>query len=250
MTEANFKAGNHNYEPAIKDGKQQPYRHVGKYRKRADARDIVTGKATFLDDFSVPRMIFSRILRSPYAHARIKSINVERAMAVPGVHCVLTYKDLPKGWVLGWPPHKLLMDEVVYFAGDPVAICAADTKDIADEALELVEVEYKKLPAVFDAVEALAPDAPVIFPGKFKSGTNEVDPGVPFPARRPLVADEGRRSRQGLRRGRVGRGISRRVQQDAGPQRAGTAGSDRALGGRGRLHPLGHLAEPLYLQAL
>lgn len=179
MTEANFKAGNHNYEPAIKDGKQQPYRHVGKYRKRADARDIVTGKATFLDDFSVPRMIFSRILRSPYAHARIKSINVERAMAVPGVHCVLTYKDLPKGWVLGWPPHKLLMDEVVYFAGDPVAICAADTKDIADEALELVEVEYEKLPAVFDAVEALAPDAPVIFPGKFKSGTNEVDPGVP-----------------------------------------------------------------------
>jgi CO/xanthine dehydrogenase Mo-binding subunit len=177
--EAEYKGGIHNYEAAIKDGKQQPYRHIGKYRVRADARKIVTGTATFLDDFTVPHMIYARILRSPYAHAKITRIDVEKAKAVPGVHCVLTYKELPKGWILGWPPHKLLLDQTVYFAGDPVAICAADTKDIADEALELVEVDYEKLPAVFDAVEALKPDAPVIFPGKFKSGTNEVDPGVP-----------------------------------------------------------------------
>ena len=95
--EAEYKAGMHNYEAAIKDGRQQPYRHIGKYRVRADAQKIVTGQATFLDDFTVPHMIYARILRSPYAHAKITRIDVEKAKAVPGVHCVLTYKDLPKG---------------------------------------------------------------------------------------------------------------------------------------------------------
>jgi CO/xanthine dehydrogenase Mo-binding subunit len=168
-----------NFEPHIAAGKKQEYRHVGKYTVRADARDIVTGRATFLDDFTTPRMIYGRVLRSPYAHARITRIDTSRAKALKGVHCVLTYQDLPKGWSMGWPVHKNLMDQTVYFVGDPVAICAADTIDLADEALDLIEVEYEELPAVFDAVEALKPDAPVLFPGKFKSGTNEVDPGVP-----------------------------------------------------------------------
>lgn len=168
-----------NYEPLIEKGKAQPYRYIGKYSPRRDAVGIVTGRATFLDDFSVPRMIYGRILRSPYPHARIKSIDVSKAKEMKGVHCVLTYKDLPKGWTLGWPPHKDLMEQIVHFVGDPVAVCAADTADIADEALSLIEVEYEVLPATFDAVEALKPDAPVIYPGKFKSGTNEVDPGVP-----------------------------------------------------------------------
>lgn len=168
-----------NFEPHINKGKKQEYRHIGKYRPRADARGIVTGKATFLDDFTIPRMIHARILRSPYAHARIANIDTSKAKAMKGVHCVLTHKDLPDGWTLGWPPHKNLMEETLYFAGDVVAICAADTIDIADDALALIEVDYEVLPAVFDAVEALKPEAPIIFPGKFKSGNNEVDPGVP-----------------------------------------------------------------------
>lgn len=171
--------GKFNFEPAISEGRPQPFRHIGKYRVRADARDIVTGRATFLDDFTVPRMIYAQVLRSPYAHARIISIDKTEAEAMPGVHCVITYKDMPKGWTLGWPPHKDLMAEEVYFAGDPVAVVAADTVDIAREALHKIKVEYEALPAVFDALDALQPDAPVLYPGKFKSGTNEVDPGVP-----------------------------------------------------------------------
>lgn len=174
-----YKRGKFNFEAPVVNGRPAPYRHVGKYRVRADARDIVTGKCLFLDDFSVPRMIYAQVLRSPYAHARIKRIDTEKALALTGVHTVITYKDMPKGWTLGWPPHKDLMDQEVYFAGDPVAVCAADTVDIAREALHLIEVEYEVLPAVFDAMDALKEDAPVLFPGKFKSGTNEVDPGVP-----------------------------------------------------------------------
>lgn len=177
MTEVS--RGKFNWDPPIVEGKPQPYRHIGKYRVRADARDIVTGRAVFLDDFTVPRMIYAQVLRSPYAHARILSIDVSEAEKMPGVHAVLTYKDLPKGWTLGWPPHKDLMAEEVYFNGDPVAIVAADTVDLAREALHKIKVEYQVLPAVYDAMEALKPDAPVLFPGKFKSGTNEVDPGVP-----------------------------------------------------------------------
>ncbi|HCS67375.1 MAG TPA: hypothetical protein DIW34_04010, partial [Oribacterium sp.] len=89
--------GKFNFEPAISEGRPQPFRHIGKYRVRADARDIVTGRATFLDDFSVPRMIYAQVLRSPYAHAKITSIDKSEAEAMPGVHCVITYKDMPKG---------------------------------------------------------------------------------------------------------------------------------------------------------
>ena len=126
--------GKFNFEAPIVNGKVQGYRHVGKYRVRADARDIVTGKATFLDDFTVPRMIYARILRSPFAHAKIKHIDTSKAKAMKGVQGVYTYEDLPDGWILGWPPHKLLLDDEVYYAGDPVAVVAADTLDIADEA--------------------------------------------------------------------------------------------------------------------
>ena len=171
--------GKFNFEAPIVNGKVQGYRHVGKYRVRADARDIVTGKATFLDDFTVPRMIYARILRSPFAHAKIKHIDTSKAKAMKGVKGVYTYEDLPDGWILGWPPHKLLLDDEVYYAGDPVAVVAADTLDIADEAIAQIEVDYEELPAVFDAMDAMKPDAPILFPGKFKSGNNEVDPGVP-----------------------------------------------------------------------
>ena len=122
------------------------------------------------DEYKVPRMIYAQVLRSPYAHAKILSIDVTEAEKMPGVHAVLTYKDLPKGWTLGWPPHKDLMAEEVYFNGDPVAIVAADTVDLAREALHKIKVEYQVLPAVYDAMEALKPDAPVIvilFPSSF-----------------------------------------------------------------------------------
>ena len=132
----NINRGNFNWNPPIVEGKVQPYRHVGKYRVRRDARDIVTGKCTFLDDFSVPRMIYAQVLHSPVAHAKITSIDVSEAEAMEGVRAVVTHKDdIIQGWLMGWPLHKQLMEETVYYAGDPVAVVAADTVYIAREAL-------------------------------------------------------------------------------------------------------------------
>jgi len=152
------------------------YRYIGKYTKRLEANDIVTGKATFLDDFKVPQMIFGKALRSPYPHARITFIDTTEAKKLKGVHAVITHKEMPKGWELGWPVHKKLMDEIVFFAGDLVAIVAADTVEIAEEAVDLIKVEYEELPAIFDAAVALAEGAPQIYE-RFKN--NLVDPGVP-----------------------------------------------------------------------
>ena len=134
--------GNENFSP-------ENYRYVGKVNvPRKDSRDIVTGKATFLDDFTLPQMLIGRALRCPYAHAKIKSINVEKAQKVNGVYAVLTYKDVDQSWLMGWPPMKPILGRELMYAGDPVALVAADTREIADRAIELIEVEYEVLPAV------------------------------------------------------------------------------------------------------
>lgn len=87
--------GNENYSP-------ENYRYVGRVNvPRKDAREIVTGKCTFLDDFSLPQLLIGRAKRSPHAHARIKSINVEKARALNGVAAVLTYKDIDQSWLMG-----------------------------------------------------------------------------------------------------------------------------------------------------
>lgn len=125
--------GNENYSP-------ENYRYVGRVNvPRKDAREIVTGKCTFLDDFSLPQLLIGRAKRSPHAHARIKSINVEKARALNGV--------------------------------------AAETREIADEAIELIEVEYEVLPAVTSGIEAIKDGAPQLYPGTFKN--NIVTPGYP-----------------------------------------------------------------------
>ena len=146
--------GNENYS-------QENYRYVGRVNvPRKDAREIVTGKCTFLDDFTLPRMLIGRAKRSPNAHARIKSINVEKAKKLNGVAAVLTYKDIDQSWLMGWPPMKPILGETVLYVGDPVALVAAETREIADEAIELIEVEYEVLPAVLDYHTAL--DNPVL----------------------------------------------------------------------------------------
>jgi CO/xanthine dehydrogenase Mo-binding subunit len=154
------------------------YTYIGKNTPRKDARDIVTGKATFLDDFEVPNMIYGRVLRSPYAHAMIKSIDIEKAMKVKGVHAVLTHKDMKPEWKMGYPPQKLILDPHLRYVGDFVAFIAADTEQIADEAMELIEVEYEVLPAVFNGVDAAKEDAPQLYPGFFEN--NEIRPGWEF----------------------------------------------------------------------
>ena len=160
-----------------RDIKQPNYRHIGKYTPRKDARDIVTGKAIFLDDFSVPHMLYGKTKRSPYPHAKILSIDTSKAEALPGVRAVVTHKNMPEKWGLGLPVHRLLMEDKVYFVGDLVALVAADTEEIATEALDLIDVEYEQLEAVFSAEDALKEGAVEIYP-RFKG--NHVDNGIKY----------------------------------------------------------------------
>ncbi|MFC1901734.1 xanthine dehydrogenase family protein molybdopterin-binding subunit [Chloroflexota bacterium] len=130
---------------------------LGKSVARKDAVEKVKGAARFVPDIQLPGMLQARFLRSPYAHARIKSIDTSKAEELPGVKCVLTYKNVPKLH----PMRKLefLLDETVHHPGEEVAAVAALTTEIAEEALRLIEVEYEVLPAVFGIEEAMKPGA-------------------------------------------------------------------------------------------
>ena len=136
---------------------------VGVSVPRAEGPDKVTGRAIYAADVNLPGILWGKILRSPHPHARIRRIDASRARKVPGVRAVITGKDIP-GHFMG----KLIRDmpvlcwEVVRFVGDRVAAVAADTPDAAEDALGLIDVEYEELPAVFDPLEAMQPNAPRI----------------------------------------------------------------------------------------
>ncbi len=169
MSKINFS--NENYKP-------ENYKYVGKVNApRKDGRDILTGKCVFLDDFTLPQMLIGRVKRSPYPHAKILSINTEKARALEGVEAVLTYKDVDQSWKMGWPPTKPILGPEVMYVGDPVALVAAETAEIADAAIELIEVEYEPLPHVLSGVEAVKDGAPQLYPDMFEN--NVVTPGYP-----------------------------------------------------------------------
>ena len=156
---------------------------VGKGIPKVDAQVKATGQAKYAVDVVLPRMLHGKFLRSPYAHARILSIDTSKAEKLPGVKKVITAKDLPEGncgiFVLDQPP--LARDKVCY-VGDEVAAVAAETEEIAEEALDLIKVEYERLPAVFDPEQAMKPDAPIIhekFSEYFKvRGEPKVEKGI------------------------------------------------------------------------
>ncbi|HOO29291.1 MAG TPA: xanthine dehydrogenase family protein molybdopterin-binding subunit, partial [Lachnospiraceae bacterium] len=152
------------------------YKYVGKSTPRKDAVDIVTGKAVFLDDFNVADQLIGKSLKSPYSHAMIKSIHTEKAKALPGIKAVLTYEDCNQDWKMGWPPQKPILDRHLRYIGDSVALVAGETEEICNEALDLIEVEYDVLPAVYDGLSALEEDAPQLY-DEFKN--NIVTPGYP-----------------------------------------------------------------------
>jgi CO/xanthine dehydrogenase Mo-binding subunit len=104
-------------------------------------------------------MLYGRVLRSPHAHARIAHVEVSAARRLPGVHAVLTHADVPP---VRLDADLLPLDAVVRFVGDEVAVVAAESEAIAEDAVRLLQVEYEVLPAVFDAEEALRPDAPQV----------------------------------------------------------------------------------------
>src|SRR6185295_19618308 len=105
-----------------------------------------------------PRMLHAKLLRSPHAHARILSIDASAALAMPGVHAVITGKDLPEYYgIIPWTQdEQALCEEKARYVGDAIAAVAADSELIAEEALGRIEVAYEVLPAVMDVDEALA----------------------------------------------------------------------------------------------
>ncbi|MEA2640569.1 MAG: hypothetical protein QOF51_1963 [Chloroflexota bacterium] len=131
---------------------------------RIDGVDKVTGSATYAADITRPGQLVGKILRSPYPHARIVSIDTSRAKALPGVHAVLIGQDLSPDFLVGRSMRDMpvLARDKVRFVGEKVAAVAAETAEIADEALGLIEVEYEELPAVFDPLEAIEPGAPLL----------------------------------------------------------------------------------------
>jgi putative selenate reductase molybdopterin-binding subunit len=145
---------------------------VGKAERKVDAVKLATGKPAFVDDIELRGMLYARLLTSPHAHAIIREIDASEARALPGVHAVLTYKDVPRvpyttagqSWPEPGPHDQYSLDNRVRFVGDRVAVVAAETPEIAEQALKLIKVDYEVLPAVLDPRLAATPQAPCIHP--------------------------------------------------------------------------------------
>lgn len=154
---------------------EHKFKVIGTRPIRHDGVDKVTGRAKYGADISLPGMLHAKVLRSPYAHARIKSIDVSAALALPGVKAVITGKDLPD-----IPPElvqigenfvnarnvsmNLMAREKALYDGHAVAAVAATSPHIAEEALKLIKVEYERLPHVQNVLEAMKDDAPILHP--------------------------------------------------------------------------------------
>lgn len=141
-------------------------RHIGKvFAPPKEAWDKVTGRAIYTHDFELPDMLWGAILRSPHAHARIVSIDISRAAAMPGVHTVITATDAPDRYVHLGPRYAdrfPLARERVRFIGEEVAAVAAATREQAEAAAAAIDVTYEVLDAVFEVEHALRANAPVI----------------------------------------------------------------------------------------
>src|SRR5262245_19185620 len=160
---------------------QRSFKVVGTRPVRPDGIDKVTGRAKFGADANAPGMLVGRILRSPHAHARIVSIDVSKAAALPGVKAIVTrddFADQPSEFV---PAGEMLMNykdvvrnvmarEKALYEGHAVAAVAATSAVIAKRALRLIDVTYEVLPHVIDVVEAMRPDAPLLHDDLFTAG--------------------------------------------------------------------------------
>src|SRR5919198_535011 len=158
-------------------------KYVGRGVLRKEDPELVTGQARFVDDVTVPGMVWMAVVRSPYAHARIDGVDVRSALDVPGVVAAFSAKDLAEEWAAGlpcawpiayrsWPEptdedprmpdHFPLATDVARFAGDGVAVVVAETREALKDAVEAVDVQWDPLDAVLEIDDALADGAPVI----------------------------------------------------------------------------------------
>jgi carbon-monoxide dehydrogenase large subunit len=150
--------------------------YVGRRVPRVDAVEKVTGSALFGSDVALPGMLHGAVLRSPHAHARLVAIDTSRAQGAPGVRAIVTGRDFPFTFGASIQDQPFLAIDRVRFVGEPVVAVAADTELQAQEALDLVTVEYEELPAVLDARQAIAPDAPLVHPDlhTYRRGGHEI----------------------------------------------------------------------------
>jgi len=165
--------------PTGKLANEDGYRVVGTRPVRLDGVDKVTGKAIYGGDFVAPGMLHGAILRSPHAHARIRSIDASAAAALPGVKAVVTGADMPDdaalkaadrtGDTMAIARHSMALDKAL-FDGHAVAAVAATSPEVAQAALALIRVDYEVLRPVLSIEAALAPDAPLLHPGHVTRG--------------------------------------------------------------------------------
>src|ERR1700730_3067995 len=153
---------------------------AGQPVKRLEDQRLLTGKGAFIDDKPADDTLWLYVLRSPHAHAKIKSIDTKAAAGMPGVEAIYTGADLikddigtiptlsifmrPDGKPMTVPPRRLLAHEIVRFAGEPVAAVVAASRVEAQSAAEAIELDYEVLPSVVDPLEATKPGAPVVWP--------------------------------------------------------------------------------------
>jgi putative selenate reductase molybdopterin-binding subunit len=145
----------------------QTYQTVGKPEKKVDAIKLVQGKPAFTADLDMRGMLYARVLRSPHAHARIKKIDASKARELNGVAAVLTWQDIPRvvystagqSDPIPGPLDSFSLDNKVRFVGDRVAMVAAETPEIAEKALALIDVEYEILDAILDSRDAMKAEA-------------------------------------------------------------------------------------------
>ncbi len=170
------------------------YQVVGTRPIRHDVLERVTGTAMYSDDIQLPGQLFAKVLRSPHAHARIRSIDASAALALEGVRAVVTSRDLAQvsgtdvdeeglPVDLGFQANNCLAGDKALYKGHAVAAVAANTRDIAEEAIAKIHVDYEVLDPVIDARDAMREGAPILHDdlNVTVSGPNEEDVSKKFP---------------------------------------------------------------------
>ena len=177
-------------------------RYAGTRVPRVEDTRLLTGHGTYVDDIVRPGMLHACFVRSPFAHARINSIDISAALALPGVHAVLTAADLNPDVKEAWhavagkdvpdTPRPPLAEGEVKFVGDPVAIVIAENRYVAEDAIELVDVDYDPLPAIADFTQAVNSEAVVheAYPDNVAGGLAGAPPDEEAFAAAAYVADE------------------------------------------------------------
>src|SRR3989339_1027825 len=146
---------------------------IGKSIPRIDGLEKVMGKSMYIEDIKLPGMLYGKILRSPYAHARIIGIDTSRAEKLSGVKGVITGREVSgQRYGVLLRDQEVLPTDKVRYIGEKVAAVAAATPEIAEEAIAFIKIEYDELPAVFDPLAAMKPAGPVLH-----EGLNSYQPG-------------------------------------------------------------------------